>query len=84
MNTSLSRRQFLTRTAALGAVALAPSFPLRAAQSRGRLRRAMIIGEVKEDALKPLKEAGFEGVETTHICPEADAAKGSAVASRWA
>ncbi|HEY5911240.1 MAG TPA: sugar phosphate isomerase/epimerase family protein [Verrucomicrobiae bacterium] len=82
MNLSLSRRQFLTRSAALGALALAPGLSLHAAEFRGRLRRAMIVGEVKEDALRPLKEAGFEGVETTHICPETEAAQGRAVAEK--
>jgi L-ribulose-5-phosphate 3-epimerase len=82
MNVPSSRRQFLTRTAALGALAFAPGFPLGAADFRGRLRRAMIVAEVKESALAPLKEAGFEGVETTHICPESQAAEGRAVAQK--
>ena len=42
----------------------------------------MIIGKVTEAALQPLKEAGFEGVETTHICPEDEAAAGRAVAEK--
>ena len=42
----------------------------------------MIVGEVTEAALEPLKTAGFEGVETTHICPEAEAAKGRANAEK--
>ena len=42
----------------------------------------MIIGEVTEEALLPLKVAGFQGVETTHICPEAEAEKGRAVAEK--
>jgi L-ribulose-5-phosphate 3-epimerase len=82
MNSSLSRRQFLTRTAAIGAFALAARLNMPAATFRGRLHRAMIVGEVTEAALKPLKEAGFEGVETTHICPEAEAAQGRAVAEK--
>ncbi len=81
MNASLSRRQFITRTAALGALALAPGM-LSGAEFRGRLRRAMIIAKVNEEALKPLKEAGFEGVETTHICPESEAAEGKAAAEK--
>jgi len=44
------------------------------------LRKATIVGTVTEAALKPLKAAGFEGVETTHVCPEAQAAAGRAVA----
>jgi hexulose-6-phosphate isomerase len=49
---------------------------------KGRLRKAMIIGEVTESALQPLKEAGFPGVETTHICPEDEAAKGRDTADK--
>ncbi len=40
----------------------------------------MIVGPVTEKALQPLHEAGFPGVETTHICPEEEAARGAAVA----
>jgi hexulose-6-phosphate isomerase len=54
----------------------------RAATFHGRLRKAMIVGEVTEASLRPLKEAGFDGVETTHICPEAEAAQGRAVAEK--
>lgn len=40
----------------------------------------MIVKEVTEKALELLKAAGFEGVETSHVCPEDEAAKGRAVA----
>jgi len=33
----------------------------------------MIVGEVKNSVLQPYKEAGFEGVETKQICPNAEA-----------
>src|SRR5512138_3783781 len=81
MNSLLSRREFLTRTAAIAAIASAPHL-LQGAEFRGRLRRAMIVGKVNEEALKPLKQAGFEGVETTHICPESEASEGGAVADK--
>jgi L-ribulose-5-phosphate 3-epimerase len=42
----------------------------------------MIVGPVTESALMPLKEAGFDGVETTHICPEEEAARGKLVAEK--
>jgi len=42
----------------------------------------MIVAEVTTQALEPLKEAGFEGVETTHVCAEADAQKGRAIAEQ--
>ena len=35
----------------------------------------MIIGPVTAHALEPLHAAGFEGVETTHVCPEEEAAR---------
>lgn len=82
MNYPFTRRQFLTRAAGAAAVALMSGPALRAAAFRGRLRKAMIIGQVTEAALQLLKEAGFEGVETTHICPEAEAAQGRAVAEK--
>jgi hexulose-6-phosphate isomerase len=75
----LSRRRFL---AAAGAAALLPRISASAANFRGRIRKAMIIGKVTESALHPLKEAGFDGVETTHICPEDEAAAGRAVAEK--
>ena len=46
------------------------------------LHRAMIIGAVDEAALSRLRDAGFEGVESTAIVPEADAARARAVADR--
>ncbi len=42
----------------------------------------MIVGEITEKALEPLKVAGFEGVETTHICSEDEAAKGRQIATQ--
>ena len=78
----LNRRQFLIRTAAVTAAGLTLSLPARAATFKGQLRKAMIVGDVNEAALLPLKEAGFQGVETTHICPQEEAAKGRAVAEK--
>ena len=81
MNDSFTRRQFLKRgTGAAAAALISGPGLLHAAEFRTKIRKAMIIGEVTEAALRPLKEAGFQGVETTHICPEAEAAKGRAVA----
>jgi len=78
----MNRRQFVGRTAAAGAFAAMPYLPLDAAEFRGRLRKAMIVREVTEEVLTPYKAAGFDGVETTHICPEDEAAKGRAVAEK--
>jgi L-ribulose-5-phosphate 3-epimerase len=82
MNPTVTRRQFLATTTAATAAALLPAWTSRAAPEPARIRKAMIIGNVTEDALRPLKEAGFDGVETTHICPEKEAAQGKAVAGK--
>ena len=79
---SLTRREFLANTTALTTAALALGLPAGAASFKGKLRKAMIIGEVTEKALEPIKEAGFPGVETTHICSEDEAAKGRDTADK--
>jgi hexulose-6-phosphate isomerase len=83
MTFPLSRRRFLTNaTAAAAAVALVPGFAAPATKFKGRIRKAKIVGPVTEAELQPLKDAGFDGVETTHICPEEEAAKGRTVAEK--
>jgi hexulose-6-phosphate isomerase len=82
MKNPLSRRQFLTRATGAAAFALCAAPSLPAASFRGRIRKAMIVGQVTEAALQPLKEAGFDGVQTTHICAEDEAAQGRAVAEK--
>ncbi|MHB8521485.1 MAG: sugar phosphate isomerase/epimerase family protein [Limisphaerales bacterium] len=82
MTRPLSRRQFFSTATAAAGIALMPGLPASAASFRGRIRKAMIVGQVTEVALQPLKEAGFDGVETTHICPEEEAAQGRAVAQK--
>ena len=76
-----TRRRFFAHAAAVASVALLPGFSASAA-SRGRIRKAKIVGEVTEAALQPLKEAGFDGVETTLIGSEEEAAKGRATAEK--
>src|ERR1043166_327801 len=78
----MNRRQFISHASAAGLATTMFGLRVRAAAFRGRIRKAMIIGEVTERALEPLKTAGFDGVETTHICPEEEAAKGRAVAEK--
>src|ERR1041385_2570817 len=80
MYPKLNRRHFLSATAAATACTLLPGLTSRAAQFHGKIRKAKIVGQVTEAALKPLKDAGFDGVETTNICPEEEAAKGKAAA----
>jgi L-ribulose-5-phosphate 3-epimerase len=78
----MNRRRFIGQATALGALALLPHPRLRAAGGRKPLRKAMIVKEVTESALEPLKAADFQGVETTHVCPEAEAATGRAAAEK--
>jgi L-ribulose-5-phosphate 3-epimerase len=82
MHPALTRRGFLAQTATIASSLALGSQLVAAATSGPRIKKAMIVGEVTESALQPLKEAGFDGVETTHICPEAEAAKGRAVAEK--
>lgn len=77
----MNRRQFIRTTAAASLVTLIPTPAARAAEPTS-IRKAMIVGEVTESALEPLKAAGFQGVESTHVCPEDEAAKGRGVADR--
>jgi hexulose-6-phosphate isomerase len=79
---SLTRREFLNRTAAVSAAVFAVGVTAPAVNFQGKLRKAMIVGEVTNSVLEPLKEAGFQGVETTHICSEDEAAKGRDAADK--
>ena len=79
---AMNRRHFITHTTTAGLITVLSGFPARAANFRGKLRKAMIVKEVTEKELEPLKTAGFEGVETNHVCPAEEAAKGRAVAEK--
>jgi len=78
----MNRRQFITHTTAAGLVTILSGLPTRGANFHGKIRKAMIVKEVTEKTLEPLKAAGFHGVETTHICLEDEAARGRAVAEK--
>jgi len=60
--TRISRREFVIGSAAAGA-GLIVAGRLNAAPFKTTLKKAMYIGEPKEDTCKALKDAGFEGVE---------------------
>ncbi len=49
---------------------------------RTKLHRAMIVGKPDEAALRPLKDAGFDGVETTALLPEDEAKQCREIAER--
>ena len=78
---SMNRREFLSATAAMG-VAMASGIPLSAAEMKTKLYKAMIVQKINEDELKKLKDAGFDGVETSAILPPAEAEKGRAIAEK--
>jgi len=76
---TLDRRRFIGGACALAAGGIwAKTLP--AADFKGKLHKAKIIGPVIESAVKPLKDAGFEGVETMQIGTEEEATRGRAVA----
>ena len=76
---SVTRRGFL---GAAAAAALLPCVRAFGEGFHGRLHKAMIIQKVTEETLTPLKEAGFEGVESAYVCPEKEAEKGRAAAEK--
>jgi len=79
MNLDLTRREFLAASAAvacgLGAKAQAQT------AFRHTLHKALIVGKPTEDALKRIKDAGFEGVEAGIVSPQ-DAAEARKVADQ--
>ena len=55
----LNRRQFISRATVAGAGAMLTGLRAPAANFRGRIRKAKIVGEVTEQTLEPLKAATF-------------------------
>src|SRR5258708_6971544 len=78
----MNRRQFLRHAAAAGLLSFAAGLSLSAAKAHKRNRKAKIVGQGTQKGFEPLKTAGFDGVETTHICPEDEAAQDRAVAEK--
>jgi L-ribulose-5-phosphate 3-epimerase len=71
-----NRRQFLTAAGVAAGASLLPTLSTLAVDPpvlKGKLRKAMIVGKLKATELQPLKDAGFDGVETTNVCPDAEA-----------
>ena len=82
MTPTLTRRDFVkTSTAASLGLWTASQGDANAA-FKTKLHKAMIRKPVEAD-LKALKEAGFEGFETSHICPPEEAAQGRALAKKF-
>ncbi len=68
---SHTRREFVAASSAV-ALGLAAVADAQGKRYRTKLHRAMIVGKPDEAALRPLKEAGFDGVEAG-IIPEEEA-----------
>src|SRR5512140_3322547 len=74
-----TRRGFLAASGA-ATLGLMAGKAAEATDYRTKLRRAMIVGKPVEATLRPYKEAGFDGVETTALLPEDEAKQCRAVA----
>ena len=78
-----SRREFVAGSfAAASALALSGGVAFSEPKFHTTLHKAMIIDKVTEAALTPLKEAGFEGVESRNICSEKEAAEARELAEK--
>lgn len=73
-----TRRSFLGASAA--AAFCFAGAPLEADVFHTTLHKALIVDHVTEAVLAPMKEAGFEGVESRDICTEEQAAKARQIA----
>ena len=56
--------------------------PAAPGKFRTKLHKAMIVGKLDEETLRPYKEAGFEGIEVRGLRSDADAAKGREIAEK--
>lgn len=68
----LDRRRFL---ATAGAASLSLLSPSRAATFKTTIKKAKIVGKPEEKLLRELKDAGFDGVEVSHIFDDETEAK---------
>jgi len=66
---SFTRRHFLS-TSSAAAMGLALGHPAQAKDFKTKLYGAKIVVSADEATLRPLKEAGFDGVEVSGIIPE--------------
>ncbi len=78
----LTRREFLAASASTAAALTLPGATAFASEFHTTLHKAMIIGPPTEATLTPLKEAGFEGVESRFVCPDKEAEGRRAVADK--
>jgi hexulose-6-phosphate isomerase len=80
----LSRREFVAGSVAAAAVGLSGRVAFSEPEPvfHTTLHKAMIVNNVTAEVLGPLKEAGFEGVESRNICGEKEAAEARALAEK--
>ena len=73
----LNRRQVLAAGMVAAAGTVLPGLNMLAEDApalKGKIRKAKIVGKLSARELKPLKDAGFDGVETMNCLPaEAEA-----------
>ena len=81
ISSSFSRRRFLAASSAAAASVLLAAKPARA-DFKTKLHKAWLGGKVSEKYLTDLKAAGFEGVETSHVCAEEEATKARELAEK--
>lgn len=81
MSPTITRRNFVKTSAAASLGLWTACQGSANAAFKTNLRKAMISKPVEAD-LKALKEAGFDGFETSHICPPEEAAQGRALAEK--
>ncbi len=77
----MERRSFLQTTAGLAALALTRGAGGAEAAYKHRLRKAVIVGKPTESVLKPVKDAGFDGVEAGIVSVD-DAKRGREAAEK--
>ncbi len=75
MKSHWSRRDWVKASATAGLGLFAATGPDVATAAPAVLKKAMIVGKPEEANLKPLKDAGFDGVETNAILPMEEAAE---------
>lgn len=80
MDDLLNRRQWIRSASLSGVGSLAALQPTFAAKSKWG--RAMIIGKPDEKSLAPLKEAGFDGVESNAVIPMEEASAARKIAEK--
>ncbi|MDD4868964.1 MAG: sugar phosphate isomerase/epimerase [Kiritimatiellae bacterium] len=81
MNRNLNRRDFMKVSATTG-LSLFAAGRIDAAPFKTTLRKAMILTKVTEAALKPYKDAGFDGIQSSGAVTPEEAAENRKIAEK--